>query len=526
VILKRTVALLSGTAVFAALAVAVAVAAGPPSKAETEPNNTPGTANFLNPAGCYTAGSGNVSPGADVDTWSFPAQAGHLVWASIDTGGTQNAGATSRDTVMDLLDTNGATVIENDDDDGTGNGGDGTIETGLASEIAGRQLPKDGTDFLRLNAFSPTGIIDPYRIFLASTAETPVNEVEPNDSVGQANPILNCRVPVDGTITEGDADSYSVFLRNGETMFFSADGDPDRDGVGTDMVVEVHQPGGALALSVDSSITGSLANPAAEGADFTATTTGTYTVRVRHFSATGTGTYRLLVAGEDEPPTTTIDSGPEGTISTGTPTFSFSGADDITPKAGIGFECSLRPQGQPAAFHPCGGGFGPAPVSTSVLTDGSYALAIRAKDGAGFVDSTPAQRSFSVSLPKPPSSGAAKLGSLPKSVQIDAAGKGTASVKCENVAADICKVSLSLQLQAKKAKSSKKGKPLTLGTATGTISGGQTGALSFVLSKKGIARLKQAGQLKVQAVGSSQNRGGAATAVASAVTLKAKAKKK
>src|SRR5262245_56318209 len=94
--------------------------------AEVEPNDTSGTATSLTfrPSTITTAA---VNPGGDLDCCPFTGPAGARVWIVTDTGGTQNAGATSRDTVIDLLAADGTTVIENDDDDGTGNGGDGTI---------------------------------------------------------------------------------------------------------------------------------------------------------------------------------------------------------------------------------------------------------------------------------------------------------------------------------------------------------------------------------------------------------------
>jgi len=60
-------------------------------------------------------------------------------------------------------------------------------------------------------------------------------------------------------------------------------------------VVEFRDPADAILLSVDSSITGSLANPAAEGANYTVSASGTYFVKVKHFSATGTGTYDIHI---------------------------------------------------------------------------------------------------------------------------------------------------------------------------------------------------------------------------------------
>ena len=56
-----------------------------------------------------------------------------------------------------------------DDDDGTGNGADGTVETALASAIAGKVLAAGGTYFIRVRAFSATEIIDPYKLSVVVT---------------------------------------------------------------------------------------------------------------------------------------------------------------------------------------------------------------------------------------------------------------------------------------------------------------------------------------------------------------------
>lgn len=262
--------------------------------AEGEPNDTSGTATALtfSPIAIATA---SINPGGDIDFYTFTAPAGSRVWIETDTGGVQNAGATSRDTVMDLLAADGTTVIENDDDDGTGNGGDGTIETGLTSMVAGRTLVSGGTYFIRVQAFSATGIINPYRLFVyvSNVAATP--EVEANDTAATAN-VANSPSVRSGSIgVSGDVDYYSVSANAGDTIFFQADGDPDRDGTGTDLVVEFRSPADAVLLSVDSSIDGDLANPAAEGANYTVQTSGTYFIAVHHFD-TGTGPYDLMIA--------------------------------------------------------------------------------------------------------------------------------------------------------------------------------------------------------------------------------------
>jgi hypothetical protein len=269
--------------------------AQPTPQADAEPNGTAATANQLTMAGGRAFVAGVITSG-DLDFFRFTASAGSRIWILSDTGGPQGGGATSRDTVIDLLAADGTTVIENDDDDGTGNGGDGTIETGLSSTIAGRTLMAGGTYFIRVRAFSPTGVINPYRL-MATVTSSAAAEVEPNNASGEANPITSVVGLRTGSISvAGDTDFYSIFVAAGEILLIAADGDPERDGTGTDLVVELRDPAAALLLSIDSSITGSLANPAAETGNFTILTAGTYSVRVRHFSAAGTGTYDLMLA--------------------------------------------------------------------------------------------------------------------------------------------------------------------------------------------------------------------------------------
>ena len=127
------------------------VSATPIITQESEPNDTSTTANALNlglqPCAIVSAA---INPSGDLDYFSFTAPAGSKAWVSADSGGTQNTGANSRDTVIDLLAADGSTVIENDDDDGTGNGCDGVTESVLASAIGGRTLTDGGTYFIRV----------------------------------------------------------------------------------------------------------------------------------------------------------------------------------------------------------------------------------------------------------------------------------------------------------------------------------------------------------------------------------------
>src|SRR3954447_5962485 len=94
------------------------------------------------------------------------------------------------------------------------------------------------------------------------------------------------------------------------------------------------------------------------------------------------------------PPTVSIDSGPTGTTGDQTPTFTFSGDDDVGP---LSFECSID-TGTPS-FRGCSGP-GDSDTPAAPLADGSYTFRVRGSDGAG--NTALATRPFSVETPKPP----------------------------------------------------------------------------------------------------------------------------
>jgi hypothetical protein len=81
--------------------------------AETEANDTAATANPL--AGNDIVVTGSISPNSDMDFFSFTANANDRVYAATQTG----FSADDRDTVIEIMNTNGTTVLEKDDDAGS-----------------------------------------------------------------------------------------------------------------------------------------------------------------------------------------------------------------------------------------------------------------------------------------------------------------------------------------------------------------------------------------------------------------------
>ena len=101
---------------------------------------------------------------------------------------------------------------------------------------------------------------------------------------------------------------------------------------------------------------------------------------------TYTAAYR---ASDTQPPETTINSGPTVTNDT-TPDFTFSSSE-----AGSTFQCAVDAGGWEACT---------SPRTLSAQTEGQHTFWVRAVDGAGNVDPTPAGRPFTIDTTKPTAS--------------------------------------------------------------------------------------------------------------------------
>ena len=293
--------------------IAALAASGPTITPEAEPNGSPATANALNLAAAPCAiVSGAISPVGDNDYYSFTVGANERVWAYVDTGGVQNAGSTSRDSILTLFDTDGTTVLQQDDDDGTGTGCDATIETGRSSVIGGHLLASAGTYYLRVKEENNNDKMDPYKLFLVVTNAAPTSETEPNNNAAQSNPIVTAsqriglrsgNVPLIG----GSADWYSVVADAGDILFIDVDGNPDRSILlSTDTKVSiVNTNGTSTILTADSS--GFLLTDA-EGFCYAVPSAGTYYIKVERAAILGTSNYDIMVAACGQPCSLTCPS--------------------------------------------------------------------------------------------------------------------------------------------------------------------------------------------------------------------------
>ena len=261
---------------------------------EVEPNGTFATATPI--PGTNQVVRGNLFPNGDVDFYSFTAAAGDRVYAA---SMTSFSAGSSTDSQLTLLASDGTTVIEFDDDNGS--------FAGLSSSIAGAAIPTAGTYFLRINDFTAgTTSERPYELHFRLQSGAPAPEVESNDTPATANP-LPANGWVSGTRNPAAAteqDWYSFNLNAGDTVYLALDVDPERDGVVWNGRLGFALFGDAAnqILVVDDAGTGEVApnpNIPSEAMFMTVKTAGTYFAFVDSSSAAvggPTATYTLSVS--------------------------------------------------------------------------------------------------------------------------------------------------------------------------------------------------------------------------------------
>lgn len=224
---------------------------------------------------------GNVYPNGDLDFFSFQASAGDRVYAATMTSFSASG---STDSLLDLLASDGSTVLESDDNNGTFGSS--------SSSLAGTVIPTDGTYYLQVRHFSATNSLRPYHLHLRVQSGSPATEVEPNDALltAQALPLSGWVSGDTSALT--DVDFYSLTLTAGDTVYLSLDIDPERDatewtgrlgfGIFNNFILVVNDAGDAGADS--------------EAFFITVQQSGTYYVFIDTGGAGSFGNYHLSVS--------------------------------------------------------------------------------------------------------------------------------------------------------------------------------------------------------------------------------------
>jgi 6-phosphogluconolactonase (cycloisomerase 2 family) len=199
-----------------------------------------------------------------------------------------------------------------------------------------------------------------------------------------------------------DGLAAAAIAEDGESLYTAA---PDDDAVAhfeRDPLTGSLAYGGCLTAQTESGppcveITGATAGGANTGLDGTG-----------ELVTTGDGESVYAVAGFDSavahfnretPPDTQIDSGPVGTTSDSTPSFTFSVPPPGDPTLDL-FQCGVDGPAVDDCSDPDGS------HTTDPLTDGPHTFTVRAVDTFGFADATPATSAFTVdAVPDPPPPG-------------------------------------------------------------------------------------------------------------------------
>jgi subtilisin-like proprotein convertase family protein len=187
---------------------------------ESEPNNTFATADVLTGTDGKIKASNfsgtSVPVATDPDWFSFTTTAANSkIYAAVI-----DSTASQQDSILDVFASDGTTILETDDQDGSFGGS--------ASSIAGTVLATPGTYYLRVTNFSTTAPITPYDLYFAVRSGAPTAETEPNNN--GTPQVMPASQYVSGVIDPlADTDTYSFNANAGDTVYLSLDLDPERD---------------------------------------------------------------------------------------------------------------------------------------------------------------------------------------------------------------------------------------------------------------------------------------------------------
>ncbi len=264
---------------------------------ETEPNNTPATANTL------TCGiEGSINPGTDADFYSVgtPA-AGSRLFAMID-------GVAGNSTDFDLRVTTSTDTLEYDDSNNDPPFGS------LAPNVAGTPLT-GAASFIRVDQHGAVAA-EPYRLYavVQPPSASATAETEGNNTIGTANSAANNYFSgsLAGPAPSTDIDHFVFTANAGDLIFLSLDCDPLRDATPVNAALALLDSAGTELLSVNDfqstsstttgagSLTAVTPNSPAEGLVWRARTSGVYYAKVfigtSSTGSTGTGDYLLSIS--------------------------------------------------------------------------------------------------------------------------------------------------------------------------------------------------------------------------------------
>jgi hypothetical protein len=276
---------------------------------ESEPNNTPGTANPLALPAMGVEGS--ITPAGDADFYSLgTVTAGARVFAMVD-----GVAANAEDFDLRLTTTTDTLQFDDNSND---------AQFGSASpNIDGTRIPNTSQVFLRVSNNSAGVASEPYRVY--AVVQPPgtnpgcidcsaTNEVEPNNKTQQANAAPNNYFygSLSGPAPSTDVDMYRFLAQAGSLIYLGLDSDPLRDNTPINAQLELLDSSGTTLMLVNdvhqassnSSGAGSLVATTpfspGEALVYRVVTAGTYYAKVSigtgSSSSVGAGDYLLSIS--------------------------------------------------------------------------------------------------------------------------------------------------------------------------------------------------------------------------------------
>lgn len=276
---------------------------------ETEPNNTPGTANAVTLPVMGIEGS--ISPAGDVDFYGLgTVAAGSRVFAMVD-------GVSANAEDFDLRLTTTTDTLQYDDNSNDAQFGSGS------PNIDGTPTPNAAVPlFLRVNNLAGAAS-EPYRFYavVQPPGSNPgcnncsaTTETEPNNKLDQANAATNNYFygNLSGPAPSTDVDIYRFLAQAGTLVYVGLDADPLRNNTPINAQLELVDSGGASLMLVNDvhqassttsgagSLTATTPFSPGEALVYRVTTSGTYYAKVSignsSGGSTGAGDYLLSIS--------------------------------------------------------------------------------------------------------------------------------------------------------------------------------------------------------------------------------------
>ncbi len=206
---------------------------------ESEPNDTPATAQYLGKPQGLTSISGSIDGAGDIDI--FELDSINTRWgftAVLDT----SPSSTDKDAILSVYDADGTTLLQQDR---------GGWEKGSVVNFQHFQGSGGTPVYIKIEASTPGATISAYTLRIYVTSMGNDMETEPNDTP-QTGTIT--RMSQIGTIDSNtDTDCFRLSGEENDELILALRADPENDGSTTDFILSLYDASGNLLASADNS---------------------------------------------------------------------------------------------------------------------------------------------------------------------------------------------------------------------------------------------------------------------------------